>query len=162
MNVLLVDDDPSDAELISRLLEQWQPTTIMKAASCDEALDVLKAWPIDCVIMDQNLIGMNGAACVASVRKVYLGALVMLTGFPDVQVAVLAMRHGADDFLSKDHMMTALIPAVEAAVTRRAGIVESERRRAEEQKRLRRVFRELQDLQTTVRDMLQDHADSDG
>lgn len=162
MNVLLVDDDQSDAELITRLLEKWQPTTIMKAASCEQALDVLKAWPIDCVIMDQRLIGMTGADCVALVRNSYLGALVMLTGFPDVEVAVLAMRNGADNFLSKDHMMTSLVPAVEGAVAHRAGIVESERRRVEEQKRLRAVFRELQDLQTTVRELLRDQSDGDG
>lgn len=161
MNVLLVDDDQADAELITRILEKFQPNTIMQAQTCDQAVQTLKTWStVECVIIDQQLIGMSGVECIPTIREAApQAALVMLTGLPDERIAVQAIRNGADDFLSKNRMWEALVPAIEDAIRRRAEIVAILAKASSRQQNLQQLFQELQDLTGKVHKLIEDRGE---
>jgi len=57
--ILVVDDDPSVREMLTRVLagEGYQATA---AASGDEALKIVTATPFDLVLLDLNMPGKNG------------------------------------------------------------------------------------------------------
>lgn len=125
MVILLVDDEPSDALLVRHLLATYDPDfTLIEAASCEETLAIVAKQTVDCIVMDQKLVGTSGSDCIKKLREShYVGAFILLTGFADERTAVEAMKNGADDFLSKDHMHDELPMAITKAIERRAEAV---------------------------------------
>lgn len=131
LNILLVDDDPSDAELIRLTLTRQivDDLRVVNAFSCTEAcfrIQVEGVEAFDCIVMDQKMPGATGSECISRLRSAefnYQGAFVLLTGFADNNIAFDAMQRGADDFLNKDDMEVSLVPAILAAIQAREFIV---------------------------------------
>jgi FixJ family two-component response regulator len=143
--VRVVDDDPSYARALGRLLgARGYPARIYGSGA--ELLGELNAETRGCVVMDLNMPGMNGLELQTELAR--RGArlpVVFLTGAADIPSSVSAMRGGAVDFLEKRAPSEQLIAAVERALA-------SER----EQQRLRERFarlteRELEVLRQVVR-----------
>ena len=128
--IFVVDDDLSFLTAVSRLL---------RAAGFDvrtfpSAKDFLGALPPDaqgCVIADLKMPGLSGLDLQSVLNK---GdnpmPVVFLTGHGDIPTSVEAMRHGAEDFLTKRASKEALLDAVKRALARDAQArAERERRR---------------------------------
>jgi DNA-binding NtrC family response regulator len=95
--LLLVDDEDDLRATVRRAL--LSPGYTFREASCGaEALAILASSPIDAVITDFNMPGMNGLELLQRVRMSYPRALrVMLTGQSDVALAIRALNEGAVD-----------------------------------------------------------------
>jgi CheY-like chemotaxis protein len=122
MNVLIIDDLAADRELISRILRKSASVEKVEAVSdCKEALNTMDGQ-FQCIVIDQRLIGMQGDDCIHEIReRLYVGVLILVTGYSDDEtLSMRAIQKGADDFVCKDVMDTKLIPAIEAALERRA------------------------------------------
>ena len=98
---LVVDDDPA----VLRLLETFLTDRGARAhavSSGRDALDYLGAHPVDVVLTDRNMPGMNGDALLRQVRGQWPDTdVVMMTGMASVKTAVEAMRLGAADYIEK-------------------------------------------------------------
>ncbi|MCP3135734.1 hybrid sensor histidine kinase/response regulator [Pyxidicoccus xibeiensis] len=107
LRVLLVDDSPADRLAVRRALERdadgaWHVEAVSTA---EEALARIHATPLDVVLVDYHLPGMNGLGLVRELHSRALDAVpavVMLTGSGSERVAVDAMKAGAQDYLVKD------------------------------------------------------------
>ena len=118
--VFVVDDDLSFLTAVSRLL---------RAAGFDvktfpSAKGLLNALPPDaqgCVIADLKMPGVSGLDLQSVLNK---GdnpmPVVFLTGHGDIPTSVRAMRHGAEDFLTKRAPKEDLLNAVRRALARDA------------------------------------------
>ena len=72
-------------------------------------LKLLGNFRFDAVIIDLRLPGMDGMKLLKEVKKIYPEIMViMLTGQGNVQLAVEAIKAGADDFLQKPFPQEAL------------------------------------------------------
>jgi DNA-binding NtrC family response regulator len=92
--VLLVDDDPNVLDGLSRALRK-EPYEIATAASAEAALALMDAQPVDVVVADQNMPGMNGTELLARIRASYPKTMrLMLTGAASVEVAIRAINMG--------------------------------------------------------------------
>lgn len=148
MIILLVDDEPSDAFLVRHLLARHDPDfTLLEATSCEETLAIVAKQTIDCIVMDQRLVGTSGSDCIKQLRENhYVGAFILLTGFADERTAVEAMKNGADDFLSKDHMHDELPMAIAKAIERRAEAVRMQIHAQEQDKRTADIIEQMNQL----------------
>src|SRR5450631_88075 len=99
--VLLVDDDSSVLKVLGALLEQDGLEPVL-AGSGLEALAVLEGRPIDAVVTDLRMPGMDGIQLLAELSERWpeIPALV-LTAQGTIPLAVEAMRLGATDFVLK-------------------------------------------------------------
>ena len=101
LSVLIVDDDPDTLSSLAGLLKQkrFQPLT----ASClKEAQEISAAESVDAVLLDEYLPDGSGIDWVPELRLACPRvAIIVITGGGDIPTAVKAMRHGADDFLTK-------------------------------------------------------------
>jgi YesN/AraC family two-component response regulator len=80
INVLYVDDEVINLELFS--ITYHSVFNVTKAASGDDALKILDNQPIDIVITDLKMPGMDGIELIYQIRKKYPEKkCILLTGF---------------------------------------------------------------------------------
>ena len=99
--ILLVDDEKAIRELFSRYLSKagYEIHTVSMLA---EAREALAANHYDVVLLDMKLPDGDGLDWVGELRETLPNAaVVIITGYGDIPVAVEAMRRGADQFLTK-------------------------------------------------------------
>jgi len=101
--VLIVDDDPGARLLIGTALEMvgFRVTT---AADGRSALDEFRARPVDCVILDVVMPGMNGFDVCSALRTLPESRhvpILMQTSLDDMMSITRAYDAGATDFTSK-------------------------------------------------------------
>jgi FixJ family two-component response regulator len=118
--IYLLDDDPSFLGAMSRFLRAAGYAT-EAFSSPTEFLKILPSVADGCLILDLQMPGLNGFDVQDAVAKQgSLLPIVFLTGYGDVQDAVRAMRHGAEDFLGKHETNEELLRAIERALARNA------------------------------------------
>lgn len=99
--ILVVDDDPHINRLLCTRLTA-RGYDVATAASGEEALALLNNTPSDVIFLDISLPGISGLQTLAEIRQQRLdAAVIMTTAFGSEQVAVEALRQGADDYLRK-------------------------------------------------------------
>lgn len=118
--VFIVDDDASFLKSASRLLR----ATGYVVKTFDSALEFLDQLPPNvsgCVVTDLQMPGYNGlelqAALAQSTNPL---PIIFLSAQGDIPTTVQAMRHGAEDFLTKLSPKEELLNAVKRALARNA------------------------------------------
>ena len=92
--VLLVDDEESILNSLRRLLRS-QPYDVVLATSGAQALEIMAARPIDLVMSDARMPGMDGATLLAEVHRLYPGtSRILLTGYADLTTIIKAINDG--------------------------------------------------------------------
>jgi response regulator RpfG family c-di-GMP phosphodiesterase len=118
--VLLVDDEPSVLSALRRLF-RTQGYRIEQATSGADALALMRETPVDLVVSDMRMPGMDGAAFLAQVRTLYpTAARILLTGYADITSTIAAINDGAiHRYISKPWDDNDLLLVVGDALQRR-------------------------------------------
>lgn len=99
--VLIVDDEAAIRETLSRILDYEKYRTLV-AEDGPRALDVMAAEPVDVVLLDIKMPGMDGFEVLARMKEAGHGMpVIVVSGHGTVETAVDAVRGGAYDFLEK-------------------------------------------------------------
>ncbi len=128
LQVLQVEDSPSDAALIERtLLKGGYAVHSERVTNLLEMKTALAKQPWDVIIADYRLPEFDAPAALALLQQTgYDIPFVVVSGAIGEELAVALMRSGAQDYLLKDHLAR-LAPAVEREIgdarARRAGRV---------------------------------------
>ena len=117
--VLLVDDEEDFVEMLSlRLKESGEKVAV--AYNGQEGLDTLVNTPIDVVILDIKMPGMDGIETLREIKKQFpLVEVIMLTGHGSTETAVEGMKLGAFDYLMKPADFSDLSTKLEGARKRK-------------------------------------------
>jgi signal transduction histidine kinase len=119
LNVLILEDDPNDAQLISRELLRFGFTSDICVAASESAFLAALNDTIDVILADYSLPGFNALGALAHLKERKLKIpLIMVTGMQGDEMAAECMKHGATDYLLKDRLYR-LGPAVVGAVEAR-------------------------------------------
>lgn len=111
--ILIVDDERDLAESYAYFLKRagYQADT---AFSGEEALELLARRDYAMVITDLKMPRMTGLSLLKAVKSKDPDIeVVVITGFPEVETAVEAMRQGALDYITKPFAEEALLERVE-------------------------------------------------
>jgi DNA-binding NtrC family response regulator len=101
LHLLLVDDE---TEYRQTLLKRMRKRQVQAAGvkSGEEALDYLEHHPVDVVVLDVKMPGMDGIQTLRAIKgRQPLIEVIMLTGHANVEVAIRGMELGAFDYLMK-------------------------------------------------------------
>jgi CheY-like chemotaxis protein len=112
--VLIVDDQPSNLAVLSRLLSE-DGYRVRAVTSGERALEAARLAVPDCVLMDVAMPGMDGfATCEAFQREPALAdvPIIFLTAFDDPGHRVRAFRSGGRDFVSKPFQVEEVLARV--------------------------------------------------
>jgi len=116
-HILIVDDDPSNREGLSLLLRQ-ENYHVEGASSGEEALAILEKGPFEVMITDLFLPGMSGIEILKQVKEhAPLTNVIVVTGKASAESAVVAMKEGAYDYITKpvnvEHLKVQVAKALE-------------------------------------------------
>lgn len=112
-NVLIVDDHPIVRRGLKQVLQDEPDFSVVEAGHAREALDQIKQHPVDLVIADIDLPGMNGIDLLKEIKRENKQTpVLMLSIYPEDQVAVRVLRAGASGFLSKEAAPEQLVVAI--------------------------------------------------
>ena len=110
--LLLVEDNPADADLVEDLLEEVDgPGYVVERASrLDQALQLLKERPFSVALLDLGLPDSQGLDTLRELLATRARLpVVVMTGNQDQDIGTGAIRLGAQDFLPKDELQPALL-----------------------------------------------------
>lgn len=116
--VLVVDDDPTVAEVVAGYLDR-AGFTVDRAADGPRALELAAAVRPDLVVLDLMLPGMDGLEVCRRLRADGPVPVIMLTARGDEEDRILGLEVGADDYVTKPFSPRELVLRV-GSVLRRA------------------------------------------
>ncbi len=101
--ILIVEDDPMVAELNSRLIQAIEGFgTPAIVGNAQDALSYLEGSPVDLILLDIYLPGMNGLEMLARIRDLrYPVDVLVVSAARDSHSIQTALRAGAVDYLIK-------------------------------------------------------------
>lgn len=124
--LLIVDDDRSNLDSYALGFAR-QHYRILTAGGGAEALNILRSEPVDVVLTDLKMPGVDGLAVVQAASSLPVPAVtIVITAFGTIESAVEAMRHGAFDYITKPVNLLELRAKVEKAVEVRSLRVKNE------------------------------------
>lgn len=114
--ILIVDDNIAMRRLLTRFLEK-EGYTIDTAENGKSAIEKIKNYKPQLVLLDYQLPDKNGIEVLESIKQIDESIIVIiLTAYGNVQNAVKAMKVGAYDFIEKGSDRERLLLIVERAL----------------------------------------------
>ena len=103
--VLVVDDEPDIRKVVRMTLEKGG-YTVIEAEDGEKAIEAINTGQnrimLDVIITDIRMPKINGVEAMAYFQKEYPRVqLIVLTGFPDTEMAATYLRQGVVDYLVK-------------------------------------------------------------
>ncbi|MFG2194850.1 response regulator transcription factor [Streptomyces sp. NPDC048639] len=115
--VLVVDDDPTVAEIVAGYLDR-AGYTVDRASDGPAALARADERRPDLVVLDLMLPGMNGLDVCRILREQGPVPVIMLTARGDEDDRILGLEVGADDYVTKPFSPRELVLRVESVLRR--------------------------------------------
>ncbi len=133
MRVLIVDDHPVNRDLL-RIMVQAADCDVFEAADGREAIDAVGSKPLDLVLMDVRMPGMDGLAATRAIRALDAPArdipILAVTADAMPEDAARCLAAGMDGHLPKPVTQARLYEAVNAALEQAAARQETQDARA--------------------------------
>jgi DNA-binding NtrC family response regulator len=115
LRVLFVDDEVDFLETILKRMQK-RGVAVFGVQSGEEALAWLQQNPVDVVVLDVRMKGMDGVETLRTIKSAQpLIEVIMLTGHASLEIAREGMRLGAFDYLMKPIDLDELLYKLEDA-----------------------------------------------
>src|SRR5690349_19054226 len=113
LKILLIEDNPADQSMISGMLAQargWD-FALEWVTNLTAGLERLRGDGIDLVLLDLGLPESTGLATVQRLfaEGIPVPTLIVLSGVTDEDIAIKALQSGAQDYLVKGQVDSALL-----------------------------------------------------
>ncbi len=119
--ILIVDDDVAVTNYLMVALMQTDRFEVTVINDSRRVLETLDRDPQDIMLLDMDMPDVSGMDILRRLRKQDLDVpVVVLTGVPDVELAVRAMKLGAFDYLVKPVEDEQLVEVLESALQHHA------------------------------------------
>jgi DNA-binding response OmpR family regulator len=141
--LLIVDDEPAVRDSLREILEQ-EGHQVITAVSGEEALVTLSEQPIDLVLLDLKMEGLDGLQVMEEARAIApQTVIILLTAYGTLESAVAALRRGAHDYLLKPCSVGEILASVDKGL----GVRRQAQRRDELVSSIEKTVRQLKDAE---------------
>jgi len=99
--VLVVDDEEPVREMMAAAVAGKQ-RDVLTAPSGEDALEIVKKHPLDCVLLDLSMPGLNGVETFREIHALRPSLpVIIVTGYPDSDLMARALEIGPFTMISK-------------------------------------------------------------
>ncbi len=113
MNILLVEDDNTHAELIQRTLGRGPQMTVLRAPNAHRALSLLDQRPVHIVLLDYSLPDRDGLDVLRDIHNRDASLpVIFLTSADSAEVCAKALKGGATDYVVKKRNYLDVLPGI--------------------------------------------------
>ena len=117
--ILIVDDEPGVRTALTGILHD-EGYAVEAVATGEACLDRMTRGPVDLIVLDVWLPGMDGLATLARLRERQVDAqVVLISGHGNIESAVRAIKMGAFDFVEKPLSLDKTILVIRNALHQR-------------------------------------------
>ncbi|MEA3226226.1 MAG: response regulator, partial [Planctomycetota bacterium] len=113
INLLLVEDDPAYQRIVSIVLAKSSYAVgydVKTANSLAQAIEHLNEQEFDVILLDLGLPDSNGIDGIKTIRQACAETpVIVLTGQTDEEIGLEAIKHGADDYFTKDETLHGIL-----------------------------------------------------
>ncbi len=117
--ILIVDDEAA----IRRLLRQKLTKSgyqCEEAGNSDEALEKMKTFPADLIMLDMKMPGKSGMELLPELKANYPDtAVIMATAVAEADLAIQCMKLGADDYITKPFNLDEITSNIEKTLDKK-------------------------------------------
>jgi DNA-binding response OmpR family regulator len=118
-NILVVDDEPVARQSLTDILK-LEGHNVSSAPNGQAAVEFVRTHPVDLMIVDLRMPGMDGLEVVQVVNQVSPETeVILLTAFGSTESAIQALRLRIHDYLLKPASPAQIIATVKKGLTRR-------------------------------------------
>jgi len=122
LKLMLVDDEERFLATTKKILNK-KGYAVETASSGVEALEKLRTKPVQVVILDVKMPGMDGNQTLIEIKRQFpMVEVIMLTGHATVESAIDGLKSGASDYLMKPADIGEVIQKAEEAFARRQSL----------------------------------------
>ena len=123
--VLIVDDVPAMREQYAYDLKRLGGYRTLEAAGGEEALEILGKEPVDCMILDLEMPGMDGFTVLKTLQSQGFSVpVIVYTGTGNYERCVRAVKLGAYSFIDKSETVERVAHEIENALERSRLVLE--------------------------------------
>lgn len=115
--ILIVEDDVVLAMELEKVLRE-ENYQVMLAGSGQEALKRIAEEDIDVCLLDIRLPDCNGFELCRSIRQMYRGSIIIMTGLDADQDVIRGLDSGADDYVTKPFSIKILLSRIGSQLRR--------------------------------------------
>lgn len=115
--ILICDDQKEIVDAVKIYLEQ-AGYALYTAANGQEALALVEQFPVDLILMDIMMPGMDGLTATARLRAERNIPIILLTAKSEEQDLVQGLEIGADDYITKPFRPAELLARVKSMLRR--------------------------------------------
>ena len=143
LRILILEDNPADAELIQFELQEAGIAFTSKVVMTEEDfVQAIQEFSPDLILSDYDLPTYNGALALAEAKRRYPDTpFILVTGAVTEDRAIDILTQGAKDYVLKNHLDQRLVPAVKRALAE----AEEHRARKQAEAELREAHRNLEE-----------------
>ena len=116
-NILVCDDDKQIVEAISIYLT-GEGYNVLKAYDGFEALKIMEKEPLDLLILDVMMPGLDGIRTTLKIRENSSIPIIILSAKSEDQDKILGLNIGADDYITKPFNPLELVARVKSQLRR--------------------------------------------
>ncbi|MFO7846143.1 MAG: sigma-54 dependent transcriptional regulator [Balneolaceae bacterium] len=129
--ILVTDDEKSIRNTLREILE-FEKYNVLEAEGGEKALEIVKKEPVDLIILDIKMKGMDGIEVLEHAKEIDPALpVIMISGHGTIKIAVEATKIGAFDFIEKPPDLNRLLISVRNALSQNDLIRENKRIRSE-------------------------------
>jgi DNA-binding NtrC family response regulator len=119
LKVLFVDDEIDFLETLMKRMKK-RGIDVAGVGNGEQALDYLNKHPVDVVVLDVRMPGIDGIQTLREIKRINpLMEVIMLTGHASIEVAIEGMELGAFDYLMKPADIDELFYKIQDAFKKR-------------------------------------------
>ena len=126
MRILIVDDEERIRDIIKEYLE-FEKFEYEEASDGIEAIDKIKAYEFDCVILDIMMPKVDGFTVLREIRKFTQVPVIMLSARGEEYDKLFGFEMGVDDYITKPFSPKEQIARIKALLKRSGAIAANEK-----------------------------------